>query len=90
MAPRSRSVGLLQHDVGRDEVVLLIDRNAMARIVDHGGLGVRQYRRKFGDLRSHLGNVEVVTVDHLKPQASEGVCNGLRVERRIVERRSVL
>ncbi len=80
----------LEHDVGRNEIVLFVDRNAMSGIVDHRRFRARKIRRELGHLRPHPGDVEVITVDYLEPELAKCVRDRARVQDRVVEARRVL
>ena len=78
-----------QDNVGRDEVVLLIDRDAVARIVNDRGLEPASAAENSETFRRISVDVEVVAVDDLKPELPESVGDGSCVEDGVVETNGV-
>ena len=79
-----------QDDVGRDEVVLLIDRDPVAGIVNDRRLGAGERGGELGDFPAHLVDVEIVAVDHLKAELAETVGDRSCVEDGVIETNGVL
>ena len=80
----------LQHRVGGQEVVVVANRDAVARIVDERRLGAVELGREFAERRAHGVVLEVVAFDHLEAEPLQGGRDGLGVGDGVGEGRHVL